>query len=220
MPSSGIFRIFSVCRATPAHPRSENRARDALNLVKHLWSLMLILVLILAFDFQVVTAVLTVIVLAAFVYRFSFAELKGFLVSAFEVKLLLNTFLILVLKEFISYTGVLTLLPAVLSTLPIPEWLVFAIMFFVGGAISGSNGIIALGTPLAFSTLDGGIPLMVLLMCMCHAASLISPVHVCLVVASDYFKITMGQLIRKTIPASLVFALLMIGYYLLLTAIV
>ena len=73
---------------------------------------------------------------------------------------------------------------------------------------------------MAFSTLDGGIPLMVLLMCMCHAASLISPVHVCLVVASDYFKITMGQLIRKTIPASLVFALLMIGYYLLLTAIV
>ena len=216
----GYFPYFLRLPRDPGTPRSENRARDALNLVKHLWSLMLILVLILAFDFQVVTAVLTVIVLAAFVYRFSFAELKGFLVSAFEVKLLLNTFLILVLKEFISYTGVLTLLPAVLSTLPIPEWLVFAIMFFVGGAISGSNGIIALGTPLAFSTLDGGIPLMVLLMCMCHAASLISPVHVCLVVASDYFKITMGQLIRKTIPASLVFALLMIGYYLLLTAIV
>ena len=76
------------------------------------------------------------------------------------------------------------------------------------------------GRIVAISTLDGGIPLMVLLMCMCHAASLISPVHVCLVVASDYFKITMGQLIRKTIPASLVFALLMIGYYLLLTAIV
>ena len=207
----GYFPYFLRLPRDPGTPRSENRARDALNLVKHLWSLMLILVLILAFDFQVVTAV---------VYRFSFAELKGFLVSAFEVKLLLNTFLILVLKEFISYTGVLTLLPAVLSTLPIPEWLVFAIMFFVGGAISGSNGIIALGTPLAFSTLDGGIPLMVLLMCMCHAASLISPVHVCLVVASDYFKITMGQLIRKTIPASLVFALLMIGYYLLLTAIV
>ena len=206
----GYFPYFLRLPRDPGTPRSENRARDALNLVKHLWSLMLILVLILAFDF----------VLAAFVYRFSFAELKGFLVSAFEVKLLLNTFLILVLKEFISYTGVLTLLPAVLSTLPIPEWLVFAIMFFVGGAISGSNGIIALGTPLAFSTLDGGIPLMVLLMCMCHAASLISPVHVCLVVASDYFKITMGQLIRKTIPASLVFALLMIGYYLLLTAIV
>ena len=216
----GYFPYFLRLPRDPGTPRSENRARDALNLVKHLWSLLLILVLILAFDFQVVTAVLTVIVLAAFAYRFSFAELKGFLVSAFEVKLLLNTFLILVLKEFISYTGVLTLLPAVLSELPIPAWLVFAIMFFVGGAISGSNGIIALGTPLAFATLDGGIPLMVLLMCMCHAASLISPVHVCLVVASDYFKITMGQLIRKTIPASLVFALLMIGYYLLLTVII
>ena len=110
----GYFPYFLRLPRDPGTPRSENRARDALNLVKHLWSLMLILVLILAFDFQVVTAVLTVIVLAAFVYRFSFAELKGFLVSAFEVKLLLNTFLILVLKEFISYTGVLTLLPAVL----------------------------------------------------------------------------------------------------------
>ena len=119
----GYFPYFLRLPRDPGTPRSENRARDALNLVKHLWSLLLILVLILAFDFQVVTAVLTVIVLAAFMYRFSFAELKGFLVSAFEVKLLLNTFLILVLKEFISYTGVLTLLPAVLSTLPIPEWL-------------------------------------------------------------------------------------------------
>jgi|GEM_PF-215328 len=108
----GYFPYFLRLPRDPGTPRSENRARDALNLVKHLWSLLLILVLILAFDFQVVTAVLTVIVLAAFVYRFSFAELKGFLVSAFEVKLLLNTFLILVLKEFISYTGVLTLLPA------------------------------------------------------------------------------------------------------------
>lgn len=216
----GYFPYFLRLPRDPGTPRSKSRALDALNLVKHLWSLLLILVLILAFDFQVVTAVLTVIVLAAFVYRFSFAELKAFLVSAFEVKLLLNTFLILVLKEFISYTGVLTLLPAVLSALPIPAWLVFAIMFFAGSVISGSNGIIALGTPLAFATLDGGIPLMVLLMCMCHAASLISPVHVCLVVASDYFNITMGQLIRKTIPASLVFALLMIGYYLLLTVIV
>ena len=75
-----------------------------------------------------------------------------------------------------------------------------------------------MGTTIAFAAIpEGGIPLMVLLMCTTHAASQISPVHVCLVVASDYFKISEGALIRKTLPRSLLFCLLMIGYYHLLT---
>lgn len=104
-------------------------------------------------------------------------------------------------------------LPTALATLPIPTYLVFALLFFVGGVISGTNGIIALGTPLAFAAIDGGMPLMVLLMCMCHAASQVSPTHVCLVVASDYFHISLGELIRKTLPVALAFCVLMIVYY-------
>ena len=202
----------------PGTPRSENRKQDAVNLVKHLWSLIIILVLILAFGMNVVPAVLVAIVLSAIVYRFSLKDLGRMVVSAFEVKLLLNTFLVLVLKEFIAYTGTLEQLPGMLSKLPIPGYLVFALMFFLGGIISGTNGIIALGAPLAFAALpDGGIPLMVLLMCMSHAASQVSPTHVCLVVASEYFGITMGQQIRKTVPFALIFIALMLGYYLLLT---
>lgn len=156
------------------------------------------------------------ICIAAAVYRFRPTVLLHMFRSAFEVKLLLNTFLVLVLKEFISYTGVLEELPTVLSVLPIPAYLTFAVLFFVGGVISGANGIIAMGTALAFAAVDGGMPLMVLLMCMCHAASQVSPTHVCLVVASDYFHITLGDLIRKTLPRSLAFCGLMLGYYNLL----
>ena len=92
------------------------------------------------------------------------------------------------------------------------------ILFFLGGIISGSSGIIALGTPLAFAAIpEGGVSLMVLLMCMVHGASLVSPTHSCLVVAADYFKVPLGELIRKTIPASLAFCTLMMGYYLILS---
>ena len=42
----GYFPYFLRLPRDPGTPRSENRARDALNLVKHLWSLLLILVLI------------------------------------------------------------------------------------------------------------------------------------------------------------------------------
>lgn len=98
------------------------------------------------------------------------------------------------------------------------QLLSLGVLFFVGGIISGSSGVIALGTPLAFAAIpDGGVSLMVLLMCMVHSASLVSPTHVCLVVAADYFKVPLGQLIRKTVPASLSFATLMMGYYLILS---
>jgi len=204
----------------PGTPASENRRADALNLFKHLWSLIVILVLILAFGMNVVPAVLISILLSAVVYRFSLKEMGRMIATAFDWKLLLNTFVVLVLKEFIAYTGALELLPEMLSKLAIPGWLVFALLFFLGGIISGTSGIIALGAPLAFAALpDGGIPLMVLLMCMSHAASQISPTHVCLVVVSEYYDITVGEQIRKTLPWALIFCVLMLGYYLLMTAV-
>ncbi len=204
----------------PGTPKSENRLMDALHLVGHLWTILLILVLILGFGIQVVPAVLIVMVLSVFVYRFKVSELTILAKSAFELKMLMNSFLVLVLKEFVAYTGILETLPDMLSALPIPAYMVFALLFFAGTMVSGTSGIIALGTPLAFAAIDGGMPLMVLLMCMCHAASQISPIHVCLTIASEYYKISLGELIRKTVPAALIFAVLMVGYYLVLCRIV
>lgn len=212
----GYFPYLHRLPRDPGTPRSEDRLRDLRGLFQHLWTLLLILLLILAGGLPVVPAVAAVICIVAAVYRFRPAGLLEMLRSAFEGGLLLNTFLVLVLKEFIAYTGVLEELPAALSAWPVPGYLVFSVLFFVGGVISGTNGIIAMGTALAFAAVDGGMPLMVLLMCMCHAASQVSPTHVCLVVASDYFHVTLGDLIRKALPRSLAFCGLMIGYYNLL----
>lgn len=212
----GYYPYLRRLPKDPGTPESTDRPGDALHLFQHLWTLLAILALILICRLSVVPAVAAVILAAAVIYRFRARELLPMFRSAFEISLLLNTFLVLVLKEFIEYTGVLEDLPAALAALPIPAYLIFALLFFVGGVISGTNGIIALGTPLAFAAIDGGMPLMVLLMCMCHAASQVSPTHVCLVVASDYFHVTLGELIRKTLPRSLAFCGLMIGYYNLL----
>ena len=211
-----MFCVRKLPRDTGSPP-SGNRAKDALNLIRHLWSLLAILLLILAFGLSVVAAITIVILLAIPVYRFKWAELSPMFRNAVEVNLLLNTFLILIFKEFVTFSGVVHLLPDFFSRLPIPMYLVFSLLFFFGGVISGTSGIIALGTPLAFSAIpDAGMPLMVLLMCMCHAASQVSPTHVCLVVATEYFGITLGELIRKTLPVALLFCAAMVAYYRLL----
>ncbi|MGP8311766.1 DUF401 family protein [Enterocloster aldenensis] len=213
LASLGYFTYLRRIPKETGTPKSRSRIMDLVRLFKHLWSLLLILVLILGLGFDVVTSVLISIVSSLLVYRVRLAEMITMFVSAFEKKMLLNTFLVLVLKEFISYTGVLALLPDVMAALPLPTYLIFALLFFVATIISGSTGAIAMGTPLAFAAIPGGMPLMVYLMCITHAASQLSPTHVCLVVASDYFHVTLGELVRKTLPLSVTFCVLMTVYY-------
>jgi integral membrane protein (TIGR00529 family) len=214
----GYFPYLKKLPQMPDTPKSQQRFRDALNLVKHLWTLLFILCLILVFKVQVVIAVCVTILLAAVVYRFKSRKLNTFVRSAFEMRLLGNTFLVLVFKEFLDYTHVLERLPTALAHLPIPTFFIFAVLFFLGGIISGSNGIIALGTPMAFAAMPtGGVALTVLLMCMAHGASQLSPTHVCLLVGSEYFQISFGDLVRQNLPAVLKFCGLAIVYYLVIT---
>lgn len=212
----GYYPYMRRVPKDPGMPQSENRLRDFKNLLCHLWTLLVMIALILVLKLNVVTAGIVVIAAGLVLYRFTAKDMLHMLKSAFEVKLLLNTTLVLVLKEFISWTGILQQLPEMMAGLPIPPYLIFALIFFLGGIISGASGVVAMAAPLAFAALEGTVPLMILFMCMSHGASLISPTHVCLVVAADYFKVSMGELIRKTIPASLVFCVLMLGYYNLL----
>ena len=211
-----VLYIRKIPKETGSPP-SKNKAKDAVNLVKHLWSLLLILVLILGFGLPVVVSILIVIFLALIVYRFTWAEVKPMFRDAFEIRMILNTFLILIFKEFTGYTRVIYSLPEFFSGFPIPLYLVFALLFFFGCVVSGTNSIIGLGTAMAFTAIPGaGVPLMVLLMGMCHAASQISPTHVCLAVVTEYFDISMGTLVRKSLPGVLIFCAVLIGYYHLL----
>ena len=216
MIALGWFFFLRKLPKDPGTAPSSKRARDAVHLVQHLWPLLLIILLIIGFKVSVTAALLISIVLAMLCYRSTPKELLTAFWTAVEPKLLINTTLVLVLKEFIDYTGVLQTVPELLDGLPLPPYLAFVIMFFIGPIISGSAGTIAMGTTLAFTALDGGMPLMVLLMCTVHASMQLSPTHVCLPVAAEDFQVTLGQLIRKTVPLSLIFLSLMLLYYHLL----
>ena len=197
----------------PGTPKSENRLADAVNLTKHLWTLLALMVLIMVLGMNVVPALVVVLAAAVVIYRYSVKDALRLLIRAFDKKLILSTFMVLVLKEFITHTGVLETLPDVLSALPIPAYLVFALMFFLGGMISGASSIIALGAPMAVAAMGSSMPLIVLLMSMAHAASQVSPVHVCLVVAAESHGVSLGELVKQTLPRALVFCVLSIVYY-------
>ena len=200
-------------------PLSENRGRVAVELLKNLWSIIAIIVLVIGFKWSVLAATLAVIIVCLPVYRYQPREILPLLKDAVEAPMLINTYLIMVFKDFIMHSGAMDALPDFFSHLPVPTYLVFALIFFFGTVVAGAQAIIAICAVMAFAAIPGGgMPLMVLLMSFAYAAMQISPTHICLFIAADDFDVPMMALVRKTMPIIIVFCLLTVPYYWLLTA--
>ncbi len=183
-------------------------------LLRSLWTIIFTVILIVAFGVPVHIAVLACIVCNLFVGRFGWKELRPFFASAFEARLMISTLLIMMFKEVLAAAGVISALPAFFSSLPVPPFLVFALIFFFGSVAAGSQAIIVLCMGMAMAAAaQGGLAQFVLLMCMAYAAMQLSPVHVCLAVCAEDYRISLGTLIRKTVPLVGVFCLAAFGYY-------
>lgn len=189
-------------------------------LAQSIWAIVLTIALILVFNLPVWGAVWICILLNVFVNHFSGRELIPFIRTAFESKLLLSTLLIMIFKELLTETGVITALPAFFSALPIPTFLVFVLLFLFGTIVAGSQAIIVLCMPMAMEVITAGhtgLALFTLLMCVGYVAMQISPTHICLILCAEDYKVSLGSMIRKTIPMVAVFTLIAIAYYALLS---
>ena len=184
-------------------------------LLKSVWAIFLAIALILIFNIKVEIAVLICIVIDFFVNRFSFREILPFFRSAFETKLMVSTYLVMVFKELLSDTGVIAELPDFFSKLPIPQFLVFAMIFFFGSIIAGNQAMNVLCIPMIMASIGTGsvLPIFILVMSMGYAAMQVSPIHICLTLCSEDYKISLGSLIVKVIPMVAAFLALSFAYY-------
>lgn len=184
---------------------------------RSLWSIALIILIILLFDVPVYLAAPMGIAANFVIDRFSPKEILPIFGSAFEPVIIGNTILIMVFKNVLTYVGVIEQLPGVFSKLPLSPVVIFGLIFFVGTIVSGSQAIVALCLPMAMAAIPGaGLPLVILLMCTSYAAMQLSPTHICLFIAVEYFGTEMGALIKRTIPVIACFCVIMSAYYLLL----
>lgn len=186
---------------------------NLISLIKHLWALIAIVVLIMAFGVNILPASGIVIVAVWFVYKFKLSELGLMLKEAFEPNLIVSTFFIFMFNAYLGYTGVVNVIPDFFGKFPIPTFLIFSLIFFFGSIVS-SSAILLTCTPIAFASIPGsGWPLLVLLNACSYAAMQIAPIHICLTIAADAFKVSLGALIKKTIPVIIVFFICCIAYY-------
>lgn len=208
-----IFYLRKIPKRTGA-VCSQNKKGDLYKLFRSLWSVVLIVALILMVKMPVHAAVPMVIILEYFVDRLTVTEVRPMFKTAFEPNIIVNTILIMMFKDMITSTGVISQLPAFFGQFPIPLPITFALIFFFGTIIGGSTAIIVLCLPMAMATVPGaGLPLVVLLMCFSYASMQISPTHVCLFIVAEYFHTNLGDLIKRTIPVLICFCGIVLVYY-------
>lgn len=183
-----------------------NAKTRLMQLVKQYWAIILLVAVILFGNIAVHVAVYPVVVLFLIVNRFQAKELREIVSSALQLPIMLNTIVIMIFKEILLYSSVLEQIPEYLMTFHIPPLLIFGLLFFLGSLMVGSQAIIALGIPLAFASIpNGGAGLLVLAIGAVFSASQMSPTHVCLSIATEYFQCSFWDLIRKTLPLEVVF---------------
>ena len=140
-------------------------------------------------------------------------RLPDMFIRSAEPVLLGNMYLIMLFKGIVSYTGVLSEMPAFFGQFPIPLSLSFTLIFFLGTVISGSQAIVALCMPMALTAFpNGGIPLLTMLMGVAWGAMQISPTHVCSFVAADYYRTTINDIMIRGIIPVVLFSALSYGY--------
>ena len=220
-----IFTLFMLgyffyARKIPKEtgmPDSTDKMEDTRNLIRSLWTIALTITIILVFKWQVYLAVIPVIIFNFFINKFSFKEIAPMFISAFESKLLFSTVVVMIFKDVLTYTGLISRLPAAFAVLPIPTVVIFALVFLFGSIVAGSQAVIALSMPLAFAAIpDGGLAMMVLLMCMTYIAMQISPAHICLTIVTEVFHTSFIDLVKKTLPVLVSYLVIVSAYSYLL----
>jgi len=198
-------------------PESRDRMKEIKKLFVSLWSIALSIAIILILKISVHLAVIPVIILSFILNKFSYEEIKPIFVSAFETKLIITTVVTMIFREILTYTGVIERLPDYFSVLPVSSVVIFALIFFFGTLIAGSQAIIALGMPMAYAAIpDGGAVLLILLMCMLYISMQVSPTHICLGIITEHNGTSFIDLVMKTMPVLITFILISSVYCYLL----
>lgn len=197
--------------------QSKDKKDDIINLIISLWPIAVTITIILTLKIPVYMAVIPVIIVSAILNKFSVDELIPMVKTAFETKLIVSTVMIMIFKELLTFTGVIGRLPEYFEKLPIHPAIIFSLIFVIGTLVAGSQAIIALALPLAFATIpDGGLTLMILLMCMTYIAMQVSPTHICLAIVTEAFDVSFIELVKKTFPILIIFTAITVVYSYLL----
>lgn len=133
--------------------------------------------------------------------------------QAVSVKTLLLVWGIMIFKQVLEDTRAVEGLPPLLAKLPVPEFLIFGLLSFLAGMLTGlMTAFVGISFPLIAGSLGDqlSLPLVVFVFIAGFTGTMLSPLHLCLVLTVDFFKADVRKVFRMLVgpeAALMVFAL-------------
>lgn len=210
---------FIFLRKIPKGKRekpTENMWMACLQTGRNLWPILMVILLILAFQLKAVVACIITMLLFVWVEKFQIKELKKPLIESLDKNMLPMVVAIMVFTSVIGMTGLADSMYRSFQALPIPAFLMLALVFFLGCVCSNFTAMIPVTVPAAIAVCPSPLAITVLLASMGHLASQLCPTHICILLCCNYYRVKLTALIKRTLPVVLVMIAVSLILYLLM----
>lgn len=213
----GVGKIKSekVARTQPVLTSLKLFSKNILPVI----GLIAIYILLLSFKYALELSTLTVLVILLAVKKYSWKQTWETAKEAFSPKYILIIGGVMVFNEVLSGSGVLYDLQYAITSYGIPKELVYLILPIVAGMLTGmAIGFTSMSFPLLISIgLGENIWLGALAFTAGMIGQMITPMHICLVMTSDYFKVNFNKLLKRIIIAIVpLFIIVALGFIIIL----
>jgi uncharacterized protein len=208
----GFFFLFRGYGGTEFGSSGSLRRHSAARLIKSILPLLLILILVVFFDFYFPFALLAGIALALFNYLPGEHRIKAFvfrlramLLTGIKIPVVLVIAGIMVYKEMLTHTEVIADLTGVVLEIGLPVIVLIAVISFLVGMLTGDNAAsVVILIPLFLPLIPTGGAVYSAYFAFLYAGStaghIISPAHPCFALTKEYYKVAVGDFMIHSLP--------------------
>ena len=188
---------------------SDKRGEFILNSKKlflSIWPILLVIFLVIVIKLDLLISLILVILSLLLLNR---SKIKiEVIIEIIKKDIPLNTVVliagIMIFKRILETTGVIMVIPGFFAELGIhPLVILFSLPFLIGMLTGVTSAIVGIGFPvlLSFIVVQGEANLNYAMFAFVggYMGHLLSPMHLCLVVTSDYFKVDIGKIYKMLI---------------------
>lgn len=223
-----IYTLVAVVLGFPAGfrgltrcPRETSNNSQKVNqlsmLVKGLAPIAVVIVAVLGWGINLVSALAVVIGVLWLIFRYTIGQIGSTLREAFSPGLILMVVSVMIFNEMLNQASVFQELPGLFAQWGLPITLIAALLPFVVGFATGvTQGFVAATFPLLGMLFDpSDLSLVTLAFVSGFAGVMLSPVHLCLVLTVQVFKANLARVLGLLVGPELILIGLAVGRHLL-----
>jgi integral membrane protein (TIGR00529 family) len=227
--TGAVLYIRKLPKGAAPPERVRNLYKDLRQLAANFWPIVIVIVASIVFGLPLVASLGATSLLLVVLYRMPREKVLRILKETFRPQLILLVLGIKIFGSAVEHSGCVPHMLDAFNQLGLPApVLIFSIPFLVAFMTGLAISYVSVATPILLSLLvdeTGGSREVLLHNTMLFYAggyygTLMSPVHLCLILTKDHFKADLGKVYRLLTPGVLVLVVLALIYYIILTGMV